>query len=80
MSKFKNGVDCLKGGATDLLELSAKTQHKKVINSALFEDATIWEHQVWAVFPFYAESSLTSLISLDFLVLFYQEKRTKKNK
>ncbi len=50
-----NKVDSLGGRATDLLELSAGTKHKKVINSALFEDATFWEHQVWAVFPFYAK-------------------------
>ena len=66
------------GWATDLLELSARTECKKGRNSALFEDTTFWEYQVWAVFAFCAKSSLTSLISLDFLVLFYQEKRIKE--
>ena len=78
--KVKNKVDCLEVRATDLLELSARTQRKKLINSALFEDVAFSPHQVWAVFAFYAKSSLTSLISLDFLVLFYQEKRTRENK
>ncbi len=76
------------GWATDLLELSARAERKKADKQRtvrrydhlpqMGEVKGAWEYQVWAVFAFYAKSSGTSLISLDFLGLFYQEKRTRK--